>query len=144
MAVGRERRVETSANRCQRGALSGGAMFRFDIPFRLNRHHVRTPRWAHIETEGGTVRVSCDGTASLDSGRIRRLHEMIRGLLTSGSGDRIELDLRSVERADTTLLASLVELVRQARRAGVDLVIQASASVRDLVEVCRLDPLITD
>ena len=59
-------------------------------------------------------------------------------------GEGIELDLRSVERADTTLLASLVELVRQARRAGVDLVIQASASVRDLVEVCRLDPLITD
>ena len=69
-------------------------------------------------------------------GSINRRTSLGSGMKSGYSeGEGIELDLRSVERADTTLLASLVELVRQARRAGVDLVIQASASVRDLVEV---------
>lgn len=113
-------------------------------PFRLNRDEERLPRWAHVETDGGTVRVSCDGTDQLDSRRIRRLHEFVRGLLAARSGNRIELDLRSVENADTTLLATLVSLVCQARRLGVDLVIQASSSVRDLVEMCRLEPLIAE
>ena len=51
--------------------------------------------------------------------------------------------LRQVDEADTKLIAALVDAARCARNCRVSLVINTSPSVRQLMELCRLEHMVS-
>lgn len=55
---------------------------------------------------------------------------------------RITIDLSTVEIADTKIVAALVDAYQTARRAMITLQIVPSESVRRVVHLCRLDPML--
>ena len=105
------------------------------------RKPIRRPRWARIEMREDRIIVSCSDCNLVDDERVHRLHRLLVGVMTPNV-QVVELDLRQVDGADTKLVASLVDAVRCARECGVKLVIHASPSVRQLMEVCRLEQVI--
>jgi len=56
--------------------------------------------------------------------------------------ERLCLDLREVERADSALMARIVILAGMCRERGMSLQLVASASVAAWVELCQLDGLV--
>jgi len=102
---------------------------------------IRRPRWARIEMREDRIIVCCSDCNLVDHERVHRLHRLLLGVMTPNV-QVVELDLRRVEGADTKLVASLVDAVRRARECGVKLVIHTSPSVRQLMEVCRLEHII--
>jgi ABC-type transporter Mla MlaB component len=61
--------------------------------------------------------------------------------LTTGV-DRLRLDLRDVERADSELMAKIVILARSCRARGTVLSLAGSASVLAWIELCQLEGLV--
>lgn len=57
-------------------------------------------------------------------------------------GEDVRVDLRSVEKADSVLMATIVLVARRCRENGVRLCLIASASVLAWVELCRLEGLV--
>ncbi len=74
----------------------------------------------HLERADGVVRVSGDLTFAT----VTAVWRASRPLLAAGGGP-LQFDLAGVGRADSAGLALLVEWLRSARDAGVDLVFQA-------------------
>ncbi len=101
----------------------------------------KRPRWAHIETQGDRIIVSCSECNFVDADRVRRLYTLLVGVMKP-QFNIVELDLRQVSGADTKLIAALVSTVRTAHDCGVKLVIHSSPQMRQLIRVCRLDEII--
>jgi ABC-type transporter Mla MlaB component len=56
--------------------------------------------------------------------------------------DRLSLDLRDVERADSELMAKIVLLARRCRARGAVLSLVGSASVLAWIELCQLEGVV--
>ena len=76
-----------------------------------------------------------------DCQEVLALHRRCRSRLRSGIA-HLELDLTDVGRADTKLIACLVDLRRTARFHRVQMDITASVVVRQWINVCRLADLL--
>ena len=74
-----------------------------------------------------------------------RHHAALAGLASierTAEGERLRLDLREVECADSELMARIVILAGRCRARGTRLHLVGSASVLAWVELCRLEGLV--
>ena len=109
----------------------------------LHRHGVTPPRWATVSGEAGHLHVRCTRTSMEDAEGVHSLHTMLATAFDEGM-PLIELDLAAVDTADTKLVASLVVLARKAREHRARLLVHPSASVREQVALCHVDPILTN
>ncbi len=109
----------------------------------LHMHGVKAPRWTTVSGEDGRFHVTCTRSSLKDADGVRKLHAVLAAALDHGM-PLVELDLGAVDQADTKLIASLVVLARQARKAHARLMVYPSAKVREQVSLCLLDPILAN
>jgi len=61
---------------------------------------------------------------------------------TDSGLERMTLDLRDVEQADSALMAAIVLLARRCQEQGMRLYVRCSKPVRAWLELCRLDQMV--
>ena len=84
------------------------------------------------------IRAGSDLTGEDESGSLFR---SARDAMCERPAPTVLLDLRSVRRADTKLVAFLVELHRLGRKHGATIELLPSAPVFDVLKICRLECL---
>ena len=84
------------------------------------------------------IRAGSDMTGEDESGSLFR---SARDAMCERPAPTVLLDLRSVRRADTKLVAFLVELHRLGRKHGATIELLPSAPVFDVLKICRLECL---
>jgi ABC-type transporter Mla MlaB component len=94
-----------------------------------------------VEPDAQRLRIRCTSPSLTDSSRVERLVQIVAGGLRADP-DTLELDLSTVRRADTKLVASLIWLVRISRRRGVRFVVRVSPPVEGVIVFCRVRSLV--
>ncbi len=99
-------------------------------------------KWANVEMKNDRVFVTCSKCDLVDAEHIGHLHALLVKIMTPEVGT-VELDLRQAEGADTKLAAALVLAARMARKCGIKLVIHTPGHIQKVIEVCRLEGILT-
>ena len=74
--------------------------------------------------------------------RVESLYHVLNEVMTREVGT-LELDLRRIDHADTKLLALLIIVAGVARKSKIRFVIHVAAYVRGLMQIYRLEGLLT-
>ncbi len=98
------------------------------------------PDWVDVEAHDDRLVVRCRNRDLVGDRSVSELRSALGSLM--GSTRRLELDLRSVHRLDTKLLAALVDALSVALASGVALAIHASPAMQTLIEICRLQGIL--
>ncbi|MEO0513402.1 MAG: STAS domain-containing protein [Planctomycetota bacterium] len=90
------------------------------------------------ETRGEARVLSPEGDIDLNASPA--LREVVRGVLESGGAKVVVVDLSMVDYMDSSGVATLVDAMRSARKAGVRLWLSSlGPQVRSIFEIARLD-----
>ena len=96
---------------------------------------------AELVARNGCTCIRCTSDTLTDSRRVEGLARLVAARLQT-EPHAVELDLGDVHRADTKLAASLIFLVRVARRRRVRFTVHASPHVEQVLILCRVRSLV--
>ena len=88
-------------------------------------------------------RITVDTTDLTCGDRVLELFDLCRGAFRDG-GRHVVIDLHSVTRADTKIVACLIALYQIAKAASAKLEVCLSQAVVEIAQVCRLDTLVRE
>ena len=109
-----------------------------DGGLRINAYRPTTPRDVK-----SLLRITVQANDLTCGDRVLELFDLCRGVFREG-GRHVVIDLHSVTRADTKIVACLVALYQIARTASARLEVSLSQAVLEIANVCRLNALVRE